>query len=61
MIPEELESRLIDFAVSVISISDCLKSNYAGVHLSKQIVRSGTSPALNYGEAREGRNKERNL
>ena len=52
MIPEELESRLIDFAANIISISECLKSNYAGIHLSKQIVRSGTSPALNYGEAR---------
>ena len=27
------------------------KGNYAGNHLGGQIIRSGTSPALNYGEA----------
>ena len=34
-----------------------MKRNYAGTHLSKQIVRSGTSPALNYGEARGAESK----
>lgn len=28
-----------------------MKKNYAGNHLAGQIIRSGTSPALNYGEA----------
>ena len=52
MNPEELENRLIAFAVNIIDVTEYLKKNYAGIHLSKQIVRSGTSPALNYGEAR---------
>ena len=52
MNPEELERRLIDFAVKIISMTESIKRSYAGVHLSKQIIRSGTSPALNYGEAR---------
>jgi four helix bundle protein len=48
---QELENRLIDFAAMIIIESNSFKSNYAGNHLSSQIIRSGTSPALNYGEA----------
>lgn len=47
----DLEERLIDFAISIIKISESLKSTPAGRHISSQIVRSGTSPALLYGEA----------
>jgi hypothetical protein len=52
MTPEELENRLINFSVINIDISGSLKKNNAGNHLSGQIARSGTSPVLNYGEAR---------
>lgn len=52
MTPEKLELRLIDFAVSIIKIASQISNNYPGEHLAKQIVRSGTSPALNYAEAR---------
>ncbi len=48
-----LENRLIDFAVLVIEIPQSLSKTKAGNHLSSQIVRSGTSPALNYGEAQD--------
>lgn len=47
----DLEDRLIRFAVSIISQSNSLKKTYAGKHLAEQLIRSGTSPALNYGEA----------
>ena len=47
----KLEERLIDFAVLIIKIAGSFEKNYAGSHLSSQIIRSGTSPALNYGEA----------
>ena len=47
----ELENRLIDFAVLIIEITDSLPDTKAANHLSGQIIRSGTSPALNYGEA----------
>jgi four helix bundle protein len=47
----ELEDRLIDFAASIIIVASKFEKNYAGNHLSGQIIRSGTSPALNYGEA----------
>jgi four helix bundle protein len=48
---QELENRLIDFASNIIIISSKFEKNYAGNHLAGQIIRSGTSPALNYGEA----------
>lgn len=47
----DLESRLIDFAVRIIFLSDNLPKTMAGRHIAGQIIRSGTSPASNYGEA----------
>ncbi len=46
-----LEERLIDFAAEVILFSNVVEKSYAGNHLVSQIIRSSTSPALNYGEA----------
>ena len=46
-----LEDRLIEFAVMILKYSDMIPKNIAGVHLARQLVKSGTSPALNYGEA----------
>jgi four helix bundle protein len=51
---DELEARLIDFAVRVIKLSARLPGTPAGRHIAGQILRSGTSPAPNYGEARGG-------
>jgi four helix bundle protein len=47
-----LEERLIDFAVRIIKLSAKLPKTAAARHISGQILRSGTSPAPNYGEAR---------
>jgi four helix bundle protein len=47
----DLEERLISFALQVLEVSEMLSKTYAANHISGQIVRSGTSPALNYGEA----------
>jgi four helix bundle protein len=49
---DELEQRLIDFAVRIIKLSASLPRTPAGKHIAGQILRSGTSPAPNYGEAR---------
>ncbi len=54
---EELEKRLIDFAVLFIEICDEIPNTKAGNHLSGQLIRSGTSPALNYGEAQSAESK----
>jgi four helix bundle protein len=51
---DELEDRLVDFAVRIIKLSACLPKTAAGRHIAGQILRSGTSPAPNYGEARGG-------
>lgn len=53
----ELEERLIDFAVEVINFVDALPNSKAALHLGGQLLRSGTSPALNYGEARGAESK----
>lgn len=55
---QELENRLIDFAAIVIATVDLLPVNLAGKHLAGQIVRLGTSPALNYGEARAAESRK---
>jgi four helix bundle protein len=49
---------LIDFAVSVIKFADKLPNSKIGVHIQGQIVRSGSSPAPNYGEAQSAESKQ---
>jgi len=49
---DALEERLIDFAVRVVRLSAALPKTAAGKHIAGQIMRSGTSAAPNYGEAR---------
>jgi four helix bundle protein len=49
---DELEERLVDFAVRIVRLSAGLPGTPAGKHIGGQILRSGTSPAPNYGEAR---------
>jgi len=49
---DDIEERLIDFAVRVIGVCDELPDRPAGRHIRGQLLRSGTSPAPNYGEAR---------
>ena len=47
----DLEGRLIDFAVSIIEVGRALPKTRVGNHIAGQLVRCGTSPAPNYGEA----------
>ena len=49
---DQLEERLIDFAVRIIHLSARLLKTQAGRHVAGQILRCGTSPAPNYSEAR---------
>ncbi len=46
----EIEKRLIGFSVSIINLCSNLNHEFVAQHLSKQIIRSSTSSALNYGE-----------
>lgn len=43
---------MIDFAVRIIQLADSLPETPAAKHIARQILRSGTSPAPNYAEAR---------
>ena len=54
----DLEERLILFAGLIIKISESLKNTKSGNHLSGQLLRSGTSPALNYGEAQSSESRK---
>ena len=54
----DLEERLIEFSVLVIEIVNEMPKTRAGNHLSGQLVRSGTSVSLNYGEAQSGESRK---
>jgi four helix bundle protein len=54
---DEVEERLIDFAVRIIKLSSRLPKTAAGRHIAGQILKSGTSPAPNYGEARSAESR----
>jgi len=54
----EVEERLIDYAVNIIKLIKYMPTDLAGKTLSNQLIRSGTSPALNYGEAQSAESKK---
>jgi four helix bundle protein len=53
----DLEDRLVDYAVWIIKVSEALPKTRAGKHIASQLLRSGTSPASNYGEAQGAESK----
>ncbi len=54
---QALEERLIEFAVSIIAVVETLPNSKAGNHIASQLIRSGTSPAPNYGEAQSAESR----
>ena len=54
---DDLEERMIAFAVRVVNVSGNLPKTQAGRHIGDQLLRSGTSPAANYAEARRAESK----
>ena len=53
----DLEDRLIEFAALIIKTTENLNNTKAGNHIAGQLVRSGTSPALQYGEAQSAESR----
>ncbi len=53
----DLEERLIEFGVRIILLAEALPKTRAGNHIAGQIIRSGTSPAPNYGEAQSAESR----
>jgi four helix bundle protein len=54
---DALQRRLVSFAVKIIELVRQLPKTTAGRHVSGQILRSGTSPAPNYGESRSAESR----
>ena len=49
--PLALEDRLLEFAAIATDIVDMMPNSKLSNHLAGQLIRSSTSPLLNYGEA----------
>jgi four helix bundle protein len=47
----DLEERLIDYAILISDLIEHLPDTRLCNHIGGQLIRCGTSPALNYGEA----------
>ena len=56
--PYDLEDRLLEYAAAVIRISEGLRRSPAGAHIGNQLLRSGTSPFLNHGEAEAAESRD---
>ena len=46
-----LEDRLLDYAALIVKLTEHLPATRAGNHIANQLLRSGTSPLSNHGEA----------
>ena len=54
----DLQERLIEFAVRVLNVVESLPNSRVGNHVAGQLIRSGTSPAPNYGEAQSAESRK---
>jgi len=53
----DLEDRLVAFACIILEVCDVLPNSRAGSNLEHQLSRSGTAPALMYGEAQSAESR----
>jgi len=53
----DLQDRLVDYAVRIIKLCEALPNNKTGKHICAQILRSGTAPAPNHGEAQSAESR----
>ena len=49
---QQLEDRLVEFAIRIVKVADSLPKKASGKHFGLQLVRSDSAPALLYAEAR---------
>jgi four helix bundle protein len=54
----DLEDRLIEFAVLICKIAERLPPTRVGNHTAGQLIRCGTSPPPNYGEAQSAESRK---
>jgi four helix bundle protein len=54
----DLEDRLIGFAVQICLLTETFPATAIGKHVRVQLVRCGTSPFANYGEAQAAESRQ---
>jgi four helix bundle protein len=54
----DLEERLLRFTVCVIDVVEALPNTRAPNHIAGQLIRCGSSPAPNYGEAQSAESRK---
>jgi four helix bundle protein len=54
----DLEDRLIEFTAELLKLVDALPTSRAGNHISGQLLRCGTSPFANHGEAQAAESRK---
>ena len=54
----DLEERLLEYAARVIRLVEQLPDSRAGNHVAGQLLRSGTSPLPNHGEAQAAESRK---
>lgn len=54
----DLEGRLIEFTINIIDAVETLPDNKVCNYLGSQLLRSGTSPVLTYGEAQAAESRK---
>jgi len=56
--PYDLEERLLEYAARICRLTAKMSRSRAGNHVAKQLLRSGTSPLPNHGEAQAAESRE---
>jgi four helix bundle protein len=54
----DLEDRLQDYAAAIVRLTESLPQSRAGNHVAGQLLRSGTSPLPNHGEAQAAESRD---
>ncbi len=54
----DLEERLLNYAADIIRLIEKLPQSRAGHHVAGQLMRSGTSPLPNHGEAQAAESRD---
>lgn len=54
----DLEERLLNYAAEIIRLTERLPHTRAGNHIAGQLLRSGTSPLPNHGEAQAAESRD---
>ena len=49
---DDIQERLVNFAVRIVRLSDKMPNTRSGNHIAGQVLRSGSAPAAHYAEAR---------